>query len=299
LICNYCAVIITGHEAGAVLASDDPVETDKTLAAKLIAGHSIVLLDNVTHALHSALLAQITSEPIVEPRILGHSRTVAIQNTVLVLINGNNLALLGDLPRRALKCRLDAKVDRPELRVFHSENPLPYAKRNRPELVAAALTILLAYRVAGSPDMGVPALGTFEQWSTRVRNALLWLDQADPIETQKDIREVDRSLNSHMILLEQWFEAAVTVSNPNATSGLSAKRLIEIANEQSFGDVATRRYPELFDALYDIAGARDRVDATKLGNYLNRKVDQMVGRMRLERAGKEHSAMLWRVVRMP
>jgi len=34
------------------------------------------------------------TQGIVEPRVLGQSRVVAVPNRALVLINGNNLALL-------------------------------------------------------------------------------------------------------------------------------------------------------------------------------------------------------------
>jgi hypothetical protein len=305
LICNYCAVIAIGHEAGAILAADDPAETDKTLGAKIIAGHSIILLDNVTHALRSALLAQITSEPIIEPRILGKSQVVTVQNTVSILINGNNLALLGDLPRRALKCRLDARTARPELRTFLSEHPLTVAKRDRSALVCAGLTILLAYRLAGSPSQGVVSLGTFDEWNDRVRNALLWLGMADPVATQESIRAVDRELDAHEAVMAAWL-AAIPDSSGGATIAATVNRLIEQANEiETSADgfsPGSRRHPELYDALLDIAPAKSgpaRIDAGALGYLFRSKVDQVVGGLRLERAGKNRAnQVLWRIARV-
>ncbi len=99
-------------------AHEDPRETDKVLGAKLLGGSSIVLIDNVDHPLSSALLAQMMTEGSLDIRVLGQSRSVTVPNNFTVLINGNNLALLGDLPRRVLRCRLDPGVERPELRRF-------------------------------------------------------------------------------------------------------------------------------------------------------------------------------------
>src|SRR5262249_7460949 len=130
-VCNYAAIIVCGHEAPALIANSDPNETDKAIAAKLIAGHNMILIDNVEHPLKSALLAALMMQGGIEPRVLGESRNVAVPNRYLVMVNGNNLALLGDLPRRSLKCRLDAEMERPELRKFDNEDPLIVARRDR------------------------------------------------------------------------------------------------------------------------------------------------------------------------
>ena len=86
----------------------------------------------------------------------------------------------GDLTRRTLRCRIDAKVEQPENRVF-SNDPVEEARKARPALVVAALTILRAYHVAGRPQKPNP-LGSFEAWSDLVRGALMWLGAADRVE---------------------------------------------------------------------------------------------------------------------
>jgi hypothetical protein len=76
---------------------------------------------------------------------------------------GNNLRIAGDMTRRVLLCSIDSGEERPELRAF-TFNPLQMAKDNRPKYLAAALTILRAYIVAGKPVKLRP-LASFEQWS--------------------------------------------------------------------------------------------------------------------------------------
>lgn len=288
LVCNYISIIALGHEAPAVTSNDDPKETDKILGAKLMTGSSIILIDNVDHPISSSLLAQIMTEPVVDVRILGQSRNISVPNSFFVMINGNNLQLLRDLPRRSLKCRIDAKTENPELRVFESEDPLTVARRDRGNLVAAALTILLAFRYAASPERtGSVPLGSFVQWSREIRNALLWLGQADPVMTQSAIRSIDRQRSSHEALVASWFALA--------PAPVTIKRLIQISEEE------ITRTPELHDALIEIAGSRSRpgmVDVVSLGKFFGSRVDQTIAGMRIERAEMVHHQNLWKVVRV-
>jgi putative DNA primase/helicase len=57
-------------------------------------------------------------------------------------------------------CRLDAKCERPELRVFDNDG-VEVALEQRGQLVAAALTILRAWHVTND-TVEIQALGGFE-----------------------------------------------------------------------------------------------------------------------------------------
>jgi hypothetical protein len=72
-----------------------------------------------------------------------------VTNGTLIFATGNNLKLYGDMLRRGLIARLDAGVERPELRAFTREDPVHVLKRERGLYVTAALTALHAYNVAG------------------------------------------------------------------------------------------------------------------------------------------------------
>ena len=63
--------------------------------------------------------------------MLGLSRQVDVPTSALFTATGNNLILEGDLTRRSMRCELDAKVERPELREFavQSENGVPATAR--------------------------------------------------------------------------------------------------------------------------------------------------------------------------
>ena len=106
--------------------------------------------------------------------------------SALLTVNGNNLMLQGDLPRRSVRCEIDAGVERPELRVFPGPNIQTDFRHRRGELVVALLTILRAYQISGELSTK-PTLGNFEMWSRWVRDALIWLGEADPCNTTETI----------------------------------------------------------------------------------------------------------------
>jgi putative DNA primase/helicase len=209
-------MIATGHKAGVLAPGQTEEELEKRLGATLMAGDSIVSIDNCDRPLGGVLLCQMLSESTVRPRILGLSKAPELRSTAFIAATGNNLRLVGDLTRRAILCRLDPKVERPESRVFDWE-PVAVAKARRPEYAAAVLTLLRGFHVAGRP--GCPAaLGSFEEWSDLVRGALLWVGAADPVETMEEIRRADPRLDDMNGFVHPDFrEALLSVAGRGGT----------------------------------------------------------------------------------
>src|SRR5262249_2622780 len=147
----------------------------------------IISLDNINRDLTSDVLSQALTQQQLKIRLLGQSRQVIVPATATFFATGNNLIIGGDLPRRTLLPRLDAKIERPELREFKSDvEAVAFAERGK--LVAAVLTILRAWQTAkSSTKIGTKPLGLFKRWSQRVRDPLLWLGCADPCDSIKDI----------------------------------------------------------------------------------------------------------------
>jgi hypothetical protein len=162
---DIACVIATGFRSSPVNLGRDEAELGKSLAAKLMAGEGFIVIDNCTHPISGDLLCSMLTSERVSPRILGLSKAPSISSASFIAVNGNNLKIAGDLVRRSLLSRMDAKVEQPENRVFGFD-PVEVAIRNRPDLVVAALIILRAYHVAGRPNKLKP-LGGFEPWSDR------------------------------------------------------------------------------------------------------------------------------------
>jgi putative DNA primase/helicase len=100
----------------------------------------------------------------VAVRIYGKTTDVEIPNISCLFVTGNNLNIPGDMTRRVLVCRIDPKMERPETRDFDFDVE-EEAKRDRPALVHAILTILRAYVLAGRPPQHGRPLGSFGQFS--------------------------------------------------------------------------------------------------------------------------------------
>ena len=181
LLIDLASILLSGQPAPVLSAEIDAAEFEKRLGASLMSGDAVISFDNCTKPLDHTLLCQALSQSRLNLRVLGYSQNRDVTMSALLTATGNNLILQGDLPRRSLRCEIDAKVERPELRVFPGAHIQTEFRRRRGELVAALLTILRAYQVSGVIS-NQPPLGGFEMWSRWVRDALVWLDCTDPCE---------------------------------------------------------------------------------------------------------------------
>lgn len=271
---DLVAAILMGDRAPVLSAAEKVEETEKRLTGALLDGSPIIALDNVNADLYSDLLAQAVERPLISVRPLGTSVMRKIESRATIFATGNNLRLVSDMARRTVVCSLDPEMERPELRKFDA-NPFADALAHRGEFLAAALTIVRAYVAAGMPDK-LSALNSFEAWSDMVRSALVWLGQADPVETQERARAVDPSINQLGAILSALHGAV-------GTAHLLTKVIIETANVANASGIGHKN-ENLRDALLAIASDNhNAINAQRLGTFLGRHEGRIVGGYRLER----------------
>jgi putative DNA primase/helicase len=151
------------------------------------------------------------------------NKTQDVKTNVLWLATGNNLVFSGDMSTRAIKCRIDSGVEEPEKRKF-SVNLRRYVPEHRAELVAAALTVLRAFIVAGSPGAEeLEAFGRFEAWSMLIRAALVWLGEPDPCISRESIAR-DDPVRAFAGSLIEMLEAAFPGKEFTAQEAIEAGR---------------------------------------------------------------------------
>ncbi|SFM97961.1 PriCT-2 domain-containing protein [Methylobacterium pseudosasicola] len=276
---DLAAVIATGRRCPVIAAGKTEEETEKRLGALLRDAVPVVSIDNVNGELGGDMLCQLTERPLVRVRILGKSEAPELECRSTTFATGNNLVLTGDMTRRALVCSLDAGVERPELRAFDFD-PLTEVLADRGRYVAAALTVIRAYRIAGSPKV-CGAIGSYEDWSDMVRAPLIWLNQADPVASMETAREEDPELSAIRELFGQWRE------HLSLSSGYTTNAIIKAACEKGPGssfdyNVQEFRAPEFRDLLLRQAGEGGAVNSRRLGKWLSRIKGRVVSGHRIE-----------------
>ncbi len=150
----------------------DEDEWRKRITAKLLGAPAIIVIDNLRRRLDSAALSSAITASVWEDRLLGKTEMVRARVRCAWVALGNNPALSGEIARRTVRTRLDAKLDRPWLRSgFKHPDLIGWATTHRGELIWAALVLVRAWLAAGRPE-GKAILGEFETWA-RVMGGIL------------------------------------------------------------------------------------------------------------------------------
>jgi hypothetical protein len=157
-------------------------EFEKRLAALLLQAPAALMIDNANGMqVQGDLLESILTEGCADIRPLGHSEIVKVRNRSFNTLTGNNPTITGDMARRTLSLDIRPASADPE-RVRYGFDPVKLIQRNRIHLLCAAFTAMRAFRLAGLPSQGLPAVGSFDNWSPRVRDLVYWLTAYDVAE---------------------------------------------------------------------------------------------------------------------
>ena len=205
------------------------------------------------------------------------------------------MALVGDLNRRLLTCRIDPQTDRPYRRAFRLD-PEQYVRAHRHALVHAALTLLRGYLATGRP-LAADRTASYEDWSDRVRQTVLWvgaqglLDVADPCDAIEASYEEDPETRKLSGLLEGW----------RALYGDFPKTLAEVIEDCTrlqFGGPVTLDSDRgrLQSILLEIAGEGGRINPRRLGRWIERMANRPSGGLKFERGRLHRGILRWRVV---
>ncbi len=289
---DVATMLASGREAAVIAQGKTEEETEKRLGAMLLAGDAVIAIDNCEAPLGGDFLCQMLTQPVVRARILGRSEAPELPANAMVTATGNNLVLIGDMGRRALLCQLDPQCERPELRVFPND-PVQLVQADRGKYLVAALTVLRAFQVAGLPRQCDP-LGSFHDWSRRVRDALVWLDQADPVATLDTVRQNDPRLDAITAVFTQWWEVI-------GRDRVSVQDIIERATRtvtQGFTHRLDFERPSFREALLGVAGDGGAISGRRLSKWIGRNENRIVEGLRIVRSGMYSGFMTWRVERV-
>lgn len=280
LLAAVAGLILDGIEPSPIALADKDEEMEKRVGAALLEGLRVAVIDNIRRPFGGDLICSAITSPSVKVRMFHTQKLVPVPTWATVwLATGNNLSFDVDLGSRALRCRIDAKLERPQERTFTIANLRAHVLQHRGAIVSAALTCLRAYEVAGRPSQGLKPLNRFEGWDL-VRSCLVWLGVGDPVETMDGPGTTDQVTDELGELLHGLRSALGAAEFTAATAVACAK---------------------LKNVLVGVCRAKsgEGLDARRLGIVLRRGEGRVVAGLRLEIASTAHGVNAYRVVEVP
>jgi hypothetical protein len=227
--------------------------------------------------LSTAALAAVLTIDEWGDRLLGVSEMVRLPVRCVWVATANNPRLSTEMIRRSVRVRMDSGQEQPWLREpgsFRHPDLRAWVDERRAELVAACLTIVRAWIVAGRPE-GSAVLGMFEPWA-KVMSGILEVAGlsgflANTEDFYSSMAEDDQNLAEFVALWAARFgEDAVGVAE-----------LMSVAED-----------------LLDLGKGSDRSHSTMLGQLLRENRDRRFGDLSIRRAGVYHSAAQWKLERV-
>jgi hypothetical protein len=230
---------------------------------------------------HGAMNRMLTSGRISE-RKLGSNTVITARASSFIMGTGNNIRPVRDMARRVASIYILPQVEVAATRDF-TGRPADEVRRHRGRYVSDALTIIGAWKAAGSPKAEAPNVAGFEQWSDLCRHSLMWLGLPDPATSL--IEQIAHDPDTELLgeLLHAWKDAF-------GERPTMVRRVLRKIEDDKNGD--------LYDAVMELPCVeRGHVNQSRFGRYLGRNKNRIVRGLQLVEA--EHSERrAWAVIRV-
>jgi hypothetical protein len=281
---SYLASTITPFAGpGAALKVSYPIsaeEASKAMLSVLVQAPAAVVFDDMQTQWvpHGVINRMLTSDTITD-RVLGVSRTVTVGTRTLFLGTGNNVGPIRDMSRRVVTIRLHPLTATPAT-LSYKGDPAKLVRERRGQYVAAALTIISAWKLAGSPKSDVCSIASYDGlWNDLCRQPLLWLGLPDPATSLIAQVQHDPDQDDLGQLLRSWHDLI-------GEKPVMLRQVLDAASD----------HPDLEEALQDLPVVdREVINRSKLGWYLKRHVNRIVDGLELQ-AAESSIRNAWRVV---
>jgi hypothetical protein len=238
--------------------------------AVLLPGPAVVEFeDMVCDWIPHGIINRMLTTPFITGRILGQSKTATVGTGSLFLGSGNNVGPIRDTRRRVIVINLDHQCETPSTNAYKGD-PVKAVRKNRGAYVAAALTIYLAWRNAGSPRTAVSNIASYGgAWADHARHPLIWLGLPDPATTLLEQVRHDPDSDALGELLAQWYRKF-------GTKPTTLRKVIAAADFDN---------EHLKDAITEFPVAeRGQINHSKFGWLMSRNVNRVVGGMKFQEA---------------
>jgi hypothetical protein len=260
-------------------------EATKVILSLLLTSPAVIEFDDMDTDWipHGTIKRMLTADQITD-RILGVSKTATVSTRTLFLGSGNNVGPVRDLLRRVLTINLDPRCATPATMTYQG-SPVEQVRKNRGAYVAAVLTIILAWRRAGSPRAEVENIVTFGgAWSDYCRHPLMWLGQPDPATALLQQIKHDPDGDALASLMTAWRDKF-------GSTPTTVRKAVETA-----GCVGGSASADLLDAMREFpVEERGEINRSKLGWILKKNANRIVNGFEFQKAEAD-GRTAWRVV---
>lgn len=140
-------------------------------------GMRVQVFDNLTDGreLYEAKMAMLVTASSYTQKKLHSNDSLQTKNDFIQIFTGNNITSSGDNTRRYFLLYI---LGQPGKEFRHE--PVAFVKKHRDKIIQSVVTLINAYREAGSPLMANSAISSFERWDRVVRQNILWLAREFP-----------------------------------------------------------------------------------------------------------------------
>lgn len=262
-------------------------EASKVILALLMTSPAVIEFDDMdTDWKPFGIINRMLTSEEVTDRILGVSKTATASTRTLILGSGNNVGPVRDLMRRVLTISIDPQCAAPAL-IAYKDAPVEKVRKHRGKYVAAVLTIIMAWRKAGSLRTDVESIATYSgAWSDYCRHPLIWLGLNDPAQALLEQIKYDPDSEAIKELLIVWY----------CVFGSERTTVRKVVTYVSGGDFANAEKSDLKQALYDLPVTdKGYINPSKLGWFLKKNANRIIEGYKFEKCQAD-GRLAWRVV---
>ena len=280
-LCELIAAFAGPADSAKVSYPSTAEEAGKSILALLLQCLAVIEFDDMVDDWKPfGIINRMLTAPSITDRVLGASKTATVSTRTLFLSSGNNVGPVRDTRRRVVTIHLDHQSATPSTTAY-KRNPVAEVRKNRGAYVAAALTIIQAWRNAGSPRADVSNIASYGgAWADYARHPLIWLGLPDPATSLLEQVRHDPDAEALGTLLAQWYRKFGT----RPTTIRKVIEVVECDNE------------DLHDAISEFPIVeRGQINRSKFGWLLSRNVNRVVGGLKFQEAWAD-SRKAWQVV---
>ena len=290
--------MITVH--GGIFRSEfpyDDVELAKSVTSiRDMTPGPVVVFDNAAGTIKSPVLAGLLTTPTWSDRRLGTGKTFTGKNDRLWCVTGNNLAISGDIARRALRVRIDPGVPQPELRSnFVIQDFEAWVRENKNTILWSLLVLIRHWVASGKPLAAASSSDSFGNWTRTIRGILTLAGMPGTFDDKAVMAE---SIGTED---EEWEEFLQAIYEVKKAERWTAVEILDLINDGQQDLNVFAAQPIGYDALpSELANKRKSGQplsklSKSLGWWLRNRAGRYAGDLCVVQESKSTKYVYWMI----